>query len=399
MSSNVLPGHAGLPHSPATVRWPVLPRLPWAASRLLVTDVNPAPIVRPETREALRLRACLAPQSCPALCDPVDRSPPGSSIHGVLQAGILERVATSFSRDLPDLEILTQGWNADLPHCRQILYHLSHQGSPALSPCLPNLPNESSGNMIPLCLPSDWNSSLASHYKRVQSLLWVVLKPLLSLAPSPMHCYCLTHTHTHTHTHTDPPAASPISHLFSASTVPVIPTYLCLGCPFCISCPASPCSSSRLRPSPAHLDGLLGPLPSRPQENLFRSLLQANPRSSYTKLLAVMLTAVLPSFCHWVVSSHLWPHGRSTLDSSVLHYVPEFAQIHVHRVGDAIQLSHPLSPPSPPAFNLSHHQGLSQWVDSWHQVAKVLDLQLQQYSNEHSGFISFRRDWFDILAI
>ena len=57
----------------------------------------------------------------------------------------------------------------------------------------------------------------------------------------------------------------------------------------------------------------------------------------------------------------------------VLHYVPEFAQIRVHRVGDAIQPSHPLVPRSPPAFNLSQHQGLFQWVSSSHQVAKVLE--------------------------
>ena len=55
---------------------------------------------------------------------------------------------------------------------------------------------------------------------------------------------------------------------------------------------------------------------------------------------------------------------------SVLHYLPESTQTHVHRVGDAIQSSHPLSFPSPPAFNLSQHQGRFQWVSSLHQVAK-----------------------------
>ena len=57
----------------------------------------------------------------------------------------------------------------------------------------------------------------------------------------------------------------------------------------------------------------------------------------------------------------------------------EFTQTHVHRVGDAIQPSHPLSSPSP-AFHLSQHQGLFQWVSSWHQVAKALELQLQHQS-------------------
>ena len=56
----------------------------------------------------------------------------------------------------------------------------------------------------------------------------------------------------------------------------------------------------------------------------------------------------------------------------VLHYVPEFAQTHVHWVDDTIQPSHPLLPSSPPAFNPSQHQGLFQWVRSSHQVAKVL---------------------------
>ena len=57
----------------------------------------------------------------------------------------------------------------------------------------------------------------------------------------------------------------------------------------------------------------------------------------------------------------------------VYHQLSEFTQTHVHWVGDAIQLSHPLSSPSPPAFNLSQHQGLFQWVTSSHQVAKVLE--------------------------
>ena len=59
---------------------------------------------------------------------------------------------------------------------------------------------------------------------------------------------------------------------------------------------------------------------------------------------------------------------------------PELTQIHVHQVGDAIQPSHPLSSPSPPALNLSQHQGLFWWVSSSHQVAKVLELQLQHQS-------------------
>ena len=58
------------------------------------------------------------------------------------------------------------------------------------------------------------------------------------------------------------------------------------------------------------------------------------------------------------------------------HQLPELAQTHVHWVGDAIQPSHPLSSPSPPVPNPSQHQGLFQWVNSSHQVAKVLEFQL-----------------------
>ena len=59
---------------------------------------------------------------------------------------------------------------------------------------------------------------------------------------------------------------------------------------------------------------------------------------------------------------------------------PGVTQTHVHQVGDAIKPSHPLSSPSPPTFNLSQHQGLSQWISSSHQVAKVLEIQFQHQS-------------------
>ena len=84
--------------------------------------------------------------------------------------------------------------------------------------------------------------------------------------------------------------------------------------------------------------------------------------------------------------------------SSTLHYLPEFAQTHVHWIGDSVQSSHPLSFPSPLAFNLSQHQGIFQWVSSWNQVAQVLEFSYSTSpSNEYSGFISFRIDWLDSL--
>jgi len=64
----------------------------------------------------------------------------------------------------------------------------------------------------------------------------------------------------------------------------------------------------------------------------------------------------------------------------VHHQILEFTQTHLHWVSDAIQPPHPLSSPSPPAFNLSQHQGLFKWVSSSNQVAKVLEFQLQHQS-------------------
>ena len=84
----------------------------------------------------------------------------------------------------------------------------------------------------------------------------------------------------------------------------------------------------------------------------------------------------------------------------VYHQLPKLAQTHFHRVGDAIQPSCPLSSPSPPAFNLSQHQGLFKWVSSSHQVAKVLELQLQHQSFQWIfRLISFRMVWLDLLAV
>ena len=98
-----------------------------------------------------------------------------------------------------------------------------------------------------------------------------------------------------------------------------------------------------------------------------------------------------------VLSYSLRPHG---LQHTRLreHKLPELAQTHSHRLGDAIQPSHPLSSPSPPTFNLSQHQGLFQLVGSLHQVAEVFNFSISP-SNEYSGLISFRTDWFDLLAV
>ena len=84
--------------------------------------------------------------------------------------------------------------------------------------------------------------------------------------------------------------------------------------------------------------------------------------------------------------SHVPTHGdpMGAMDSmpglTVINQLQEFTQTHVHWVGDAIQPSHPLLSPSHPAFNFSQHQGLFKWVSSFHQVAKVLEFQLQYQS-------------------
>ena len=104
---------------------------------------------------------------------------------------------------------------------------------------------------------------------------------------------------------------------------------------------------------------------------------ESNPTEQLTLLFlsSVQLSSVIqscPTLCN--------PMDHSTPGFPVHYQHLELMKTHVHRVGDAIQPSHPLSSPSPPTFNLSQPQGLFQWVSSLHQVAKVLELQLQPQS-------------------
>ena len=94
------------------------------------------------------------------------------------------------------------------------------------------------------------------------------------------------------------------------------------------------------------------------------------------------------------------PMNRSKPGLPVHHQLPEFTQTHVHQVGDAIQPSHPLSSPSPPAFNLSHISVFSnesvlrmRWPKFWSFSFSISP------SNEYSGLIFFRMDWLDLLAV
>ena len=95
-------------------------------------------------------------------------------------------------------------------------------------------------------------------------------------------------------------------------------------------------------------------------------------------------------------SCHVWL--CNTVDSSTsgfpfLHQLSELAQIHVHRVGDTIPPPHPLLSTFSFALNLSQHQSLFQWVGSSHQVAKVLELQLQHESFQWIFRVDFLKDW------
>ena len=99
-----------------------------------------------------------------------------------------------------------------------------------------------------------------------------------------------------------------------------------------------------------------------------------------------------PTFCD--------PMNHSTPGLPVHYQLPEFTQTHVHWVSDVIQPSHPLPSPSPPAFNLTQHQGLFQWVSSSHWWPKYCSFSFSiSPSDEYSGLISFRMDWLDLFAV
>ena len=100
-----------------------------------------------------------------------------------------------------------------------------------------------------------------------------------------------------------------------------------------------------------------------------------------------------------VASDSLQPHALQHIRPPCPSPTPRGYSNSVHWVSDAIQPSHPLSSPSPPAFSLSQHQDLFKWVSSSHQVAKVFFSFSISPSNEYPGLISFRMDWLDLLAV
>ena len=127
--------------------------------------------------------------------------------------------------------------------------------------------------------------------------------------------------------------------------------------------------------------------------DLTKPLLQSAPDHDPISLLSLIIIICYCCSVAKLCSTLCDPMNCSRPGSSVLHYLLEFTQTHVHWISDAIQPSHPLLPPSPPALNLSQHQGLFHWVGSSNQVTKVLELQLQQQSFQWIFKTDFFPDW------
>ena len=160
------------------------------------------------------------------------------------------------------------------------------------------------------------------------------------------HTDTQTHTHTHTHTHTQ-------TYTTHATSSPCSLTRKQKPC-IAIHAKKKKEISNPLSMSTWHSGALMSPC------SLYDiiSLVQFSG--------SVMLTLCDPMNC--------------SMPGLPVHYkLLEFTQTHAHRVGDAIKPSHPLLSPSPPAPNPSQHQGLFQWVNSSHEVAKVLEFQLQHH--------------------
>ena len=119
--------------------------------------------------------------------------------------------------------------------------------------------------------------------------------------------------------------------------------------------------------------------------NFFRRILVRMRTLTFSSVQFSSVTQSCPTLCN--------PMDCSTPGFPVHHQLPDLAQTHAHWVGDAIQLSHSLSSPPPPAFNLSQHQGLFKWVSSSNQLAKVLEFQLQHQSFQWIFRTGFLQDW------
>ena len=117
------------------------------------------------------------------------------------------------------------------------------------------------------------------------------------------------------------------------------------------------------------------------QEDRVLSVIDTGPKTSHLLSYPNTLSSMYSVSSVAQLCPTLWdPMDCSMPGLPVHHQLPEFTHTHVHRVGVAIQPSHPLLSPSPPAFDLPQHQGLFKWVSSLHRVAKVLEFQLQHQS-------------------
>ena len=126
-----------------------------------------------------------------------------------------------------------------------------------------------------------------------------------------------------------------------------------------------------------------------------RLQISVEERLSYSTCFEIQFSSfaqLCPNLCN--------PMNRSTPGLPVHHQLPEFTQTHIHRVGDAIQPSHPLPSPSPPAPNPSQHQGLFQWSTHCMRWPKYWSFSFSvSPSNEHPGLISFRIDWLNLFHV
>ena len=104
-------------------------------------------------------------------------------------------------------------------------------------------------------------------------------------------------------------------------------------------------------------------------------------------------------FSHSVMSDTLWPHELQHTRPPCPSPTPGVPPTHVLRIGDALQPSHPLSSPSPPAPNPSEHQSLFQWVNSLHEVAKVLEFQLQHQSFQWTPRTNTPSEWTGWISL
>ena len=131
-------------------------------------------------------------------------------------------------------------------------------------------------------------------------------------------------------------------------------------------------------------------------QNSWRSLIKNSAVFAYKPMhiFPYTLNFLSVQFSCSVVSNSATPWTRSTPGLPV----HEFTQTHVHWVSDAIQPSHPLSSPSPPAFNLSQRQGFLKWVSIRWPKYWSFSFNISS-SNEHPGLISSRMDWLDLLAV